>query len=885
MKRLLILILFATVSIFSVANPVEIERARLVAANFLTMIGPEGKAMVERGLIVKTTMSEFPGILVFTTPMNEGFVLVSADDQAYPILGYSVYGRFDTDGMPLHVRNWLHSYQAQLDQIDSDVVSFWPEAEALWDHLLAGERFELSLPRSVSPLVSTTWGQSGYYNLYCPDYDSTQRCVTGCVATGLAQVLKYWNWPNSGEGSYSYAYNGTTLNADFGSTTYDWNHMPDVLDSTSTIEQIEAVAQLMLHAGVAVKMSYGTTSYSYVCSLGNVNKFCIENALQKYFKYKTNIRSIFRESFTDSAWCAQLRNEMDHGRPVIYSAFGIGGGHCFILDGYDNAGLMHVNWGWDGMYDGYYRMGNLLPEGNYPYHFDWNNQAVIGVEPLRVVGDTSTIIAQSNNEGWGVVTGGGSVSRGSWAIMTAKADERHMFSHWSDGSIYNPRPYYADGNDVELTAVFKPVVGDTLGYCNQSWTTRSNGWSAGSEWGIKFPYSVLTYGHSLYQVQAFLIRPSNGVEMRYQLRVYSGGTSRPRELIYTQEVLSPVPNAWNTIYLDTPVEVRYGEPMWVMLKSSDYAYPMAFGFWSGNTGVSMCRKATTENWEDNSTDGTFMLRGVFGLHPPSEHCSEVQEVVAGSALSTLSDTRVPINLMSKNTLTEVIVDSVELGGALDIDRMSIHLSSGLAAFKKVDIYLQHTTLDTFASVSEMEPFNSTRGVKVYSGILSINNGWVTIPFDTIFTYDGHSNLLVIFDAGTYYIHTSARGFKVSTTDKAKTACVYSTEDVDVEQLPVTHGTSFVSLERPVLKLHGCVPHAPVRYETIILCDDFTLDVTPNDSTLGVCAGGGVYHGRYPYQVMAIPSDGHRFVRWSDGCTDNPRTIMLRENISLIAIFE
>ena len=237
----------------------------------------------------------------------------------------------------------------------------------------------------VAPLINTTWDQGQYYNDDCPaDASAVAGCAghvpTGCVATCVAQVMKFWNWPAQGTGNNSYATTSYgTLSANFAATTYNWASMPNSVVSTNT-----AVATLMFDLGVALNMQYGPSeSGSYVTSAGSPITNCAQYALGTYFNYA--VQGAERSSYSDAAWLSLIENELTAGRPVVYDGDGTAGGHCFVADGFDASNNFHINWGWSGMDDGYYYMNALNPPslgtGGGAGGFNANQEALIGVQP------------------------------------------------------------------------------------------------------------------------------------------------------------------------------------------------------------------------------------------------------------------------------------------------------------------------------------------------------------------------------------------------------------------------------------------------------------------------------------------------------------------------
>jgi hypothetical protein len=324
---------------------------------------------------------------VFNSSDSHGFVIVSGDDRVIPILGYSDQKIFTREELPPHVRAWLDGYKNQIKYaIDNDLVPT-EKIRSEWEQLSNNGTSEKFLKKAtgVSPLVQTQWDQSPYYNALCPfDNQYGELTVTGCVATAMAQIMKYWNYPENGTGFHSYNTNSYgTLSADFAGTVYQWGAMPNALSGANT-----AVATLMYHCGVGVDMNYGVGSQggssAYMISSQSPVTNCSEYALKNYFGYPTSMQGIDRAGYNESQWTGALKAELDANRPVLYAGFGSGGGHCFVCDGYDQNGFFHFNWGWSGSYDGYFPINALNPggvgTGGGTGGFNSGHQALIGIQ-------------------------------------------------------------------------------------------------------------------------------------------------------------------------------------------------------------------------------------------------------------------------------------------------------------------------------------------------------------------------------------------------------------------------------------------------------------------------------------------------------------------------
>lgn len=403
MKKFLIVGLAMSIAgVQAFAKPVNLQTAQDAAQNFM-------KEKSGRQIEV-TALNYFsgkeavqPAFYVFTTAQPEGFVIISGDDAVRPVLGYSLnYAFQNTDrGLSPEVKYWLETYTQQIKAVQSQNIEATNEVADLWANLLAnddaGNGNVAQKTTTVSPMLNTTWDQLPYYNKDCPatpyvlNYNPSYHAPTGCVATAMAQIMKYWNSPTTGTGSHSYSSStvGGTLSANFGNTTYDWNNMPNALNSGSSTTQVDAVAELMYHCGVSVNMDYDTLeSGAWVINYGyGANFKCSQNAMPSFFGYKSTIKGYQRSDFTDSTWLKMLKYELDNGRPVLYTGAGSVGAHAFDFDGYDNNNYFHINWGWGGMSNGYFVVDSLHPSalgtGAGSGNFNFNQEALIMIEPAN----------------------------------------------------------------------------------------------------------------------------------------------------------------------------------------------------------------------------------------------------------------------------------------------------------------------------------------------------------------------------------------------------------------------------------------------------------------------------------------------------------------------
>ena len=277
---------------------------------------------------------------------GQGYLVLSADDVAPAVLGYSDNGGFDPQNIPANMQEWLNGY--------SDVIAL--AAERGGRVLQAPANPAL---KDIAPMVKTRWNQGEPYNILCPMQTingQVYRTYTGCVATAMAQVLKTYEYPTQGFGSNSYTWNNQTLSFDFGNTTFDWANMTDIYNNNSTIEEEDAVAELMYACGIASYMNYsagGSGAAGVNAAVGLVN----------YFGYDPTVQYLMRDYYPLPVWSTMIHEELSKGHPIYYDGANASVGHAFVLDGYRSAdGFFHVNWGWGGMSDGYFSIVTLDPD-------------------------------------------------------------------------------------------------------------------------------------------------------------------------------------------------------------------------------------------------------------------------------------------------------------------------------------------------------------------------------------------------------------------------------------------------------------------------------------------------------------------------------------------
>ncbi|MBQ6307491.1 MAG: thiol protease/hemagglutinin PrtT [Bacteroidales bacterium] len=391
MKRLFALILMMSIGFSLIGGPIDETTAKQLAQSFWkdnnTMAVRNGKVFKKKmddarfvNVAAQYGYSEF---FIFNNTAGKGYVIMAADDCVTPILGYSYENNFDNGELPPNFKAWLDGYAEQIRAAVAIKAQATAEIRSDWECLRQSKPLPIKSEKAVSPLVQAKWNQAPYYNAQCPyDDNANVRTVTGCVATAMAQIMKYWSYPMHGLGNHSYVPSSHpeygTLYVDFSAVNYQWSNMPNSVTSDNS-----AVATLMYHCGVSVDMMYGIPtapdygSAAYIIDYGS-GRACAEIAFKTYFDYKSTLHGVKKNDYSDSQWIALLKTELDNARPMLYGGFSSSGGHAFVCDGYDNNNYFHFNWGWGGTYNDYFYINSLNPGS---YNYSQNQQAIIGIEP------------------------------------------------------------------------------------------------------------------------------------------------------------------------------------------------------------------------------------------------------------------------------------------------------------------------------------------------------------------------------------------------------------------------------------------------------------------------------------------------------------------------
>lgn len=335
-------------------------------------------------------------------PLNgNGFVMVSSERSLSPILAYSMTQKFNLDGAPENLKAWLGNYTEQIQFATENPQRPSRKLNEQWTSLLAGTQAELRTAK-VGPLLTTRWGQDATYNNLCPKNSMKQQALTGCTATAMAQIMKYWNYPLIGQGGTAATFDNDAsdgisglFESKIGGTLYKWQEMNDTIDARSW----PATAQLMRDAGIAVQTNYG---------IGASGAFGrnVTTAMHTYFGYNSS-PLLARDQYTKEDWEDMLRNAIDNGIPVFYSGVRLDAAgnpvaaHAWVCDGYEN-NHFHMNWGWeDEARDTWLALDFLIPRPGK--HYSNTHEAIFGFTPQHCMPDYFSTGIEMNSvqvSGW-----------------------------------------------------------------------------------------------------------------------------------------------------------------------------------------------------------------------------------------------------------------------------------------------------------------------------------------------------------------------------------------------------------------------------------------------------------------------------------------------------
>ena len=692
-----------------------------------------------------------------------GFAIVSTDEGNEPLLGYSLSEWRGIDNLPDGLYWWLEAVNAQLIRHNTAVK----QQEYTRHHLPAS---------SVEPLIQTQWGQREPYN-HLIKYEkngTTYQFVTGCVATSMAQVIKYYEYPAKGFGEHSYTLTfsdigSIVLSANFAEHTYGYANMLNEYDyysSQYSEEQKNAVSRLMHDCGIAVDMSYnGNASGAYAKD--------VPNALKKYFGYDEKCKIVYRNAYNDNEWVNLVFEELDEGRPVIYSGNdNISGGHSFIIDGYNSSGFVHVNWGWNGYYDGYYNI-NLLNPGSDSY--SKNQTATIGIQPKKNNNIIYTLTLTSNNNLFGEVSGEGSYPEGTLVRILAKPKSGYQFMNWSDGNT-NPERTITIKSNLTLKAEF-----DEEKWCRVNLSTTS-------------PVRGNAIGSGKY------IR---GTKVTVEAVAYDG---------------------YRFFGWFNSKEIKHNENF---------------------TASSISGK---NPWTFTITSDTALT--AFIISEPKYKCT------------------IDINNYS---MGKIVIDDVDTVSKVSKNATALHLEAlpyrGYDFIKWSDGNLQQKRSVMLSSDSTIVAIFDKKRTE-YNIVVRVENE------------SGGKICGRLADTGIDYSEPCL-AYKTTLYSQGSKVQIKAIPNDDYEFVEWSDGKT--DSERTITLSEGDVT-LYAKFEKPAITNTYTLTINANDDYMGSVFGSGDYSDGESAVITAVANEGYHFAEWSDGNTQNPRTVIVTEDKTFTAVF-
>ena len=350
---------------FMQAQKIAQQKAATLGASISEQNIQQARARSRGGVTPQQTTPYY----IFNFNDSTGYAIVGGDDRMPAIVGYSDKGTLNPDNLPVNLKSFLAAYKATIESVEKGDT-------AAVKNVKAAMKRKAGSYTPIAPLLGgIEWSQNAPFNNLCPKYDGKHNAVTGCVATAMAQIMRYWKYPSSlleGIPAYvSHSYN-IPIDSIPNGIGYDWDNMPEKDNGDFTKNQAFAVATLMQHIGASVKMDYGPGSYA--------SDEDVIPALTHYFGYdKDIIKKLDRTNFEWEDWNKILQDELGKKRPMYYSGYTFFEGHAFVCDGMDSDGYYHINWGW-GADNGYFDITILSPGDNF-IRYNRGNIAILGIVP------------------------------------------------------------------------------------------------------------------------------------------------------------------------------------------------------------------------------------------------------------------------------------------------------------------------------------------------------------------------------------------------------------------------------------------------------------------------------------------------------------------------
>lgn len=870
---ILALLLSLSATIAAKANPVDQKSAKEIGAKYLSVTVGKKTAVGDLTLAKTYYMANSTAALfVFST--DNSYVIVSAHDEAIPILGYSDEGSFDANNIPENMEWWLQDYASQIQfGVEGQNVDFEKTAKQ-WELVKTTGRLSESRNRSVvvPPLLGgIIWDQGRYYNNLCPEADAPMlgnHTYAGCVACAMSQIMRKWNHPAQGVGSHQLPpYDNPANVLDFSQTNYDWANMPVALtDEYGTLldgiteTQINAVATLMYHAGVSVSTTYRTSGSS--ADVANP-----PGAFMNNFGYSDELESeglSFQEGGV-AMWKAKLRSSLDHGYPVFYGGSSPSGAHAFVCDGYDSDDYFHINWGYSGNLNNYYAIGAL----NYgATGYNTQNYAIFNIHPSGTTTSFNVNLSTNNEHGTvSYTTGSGTYYHGTSVTVHAEATTGgYYFCYWTeDGVIVSENADYTF--NIKYNRNLEAVFLDSFTIEAETSNATQGTVSGGGTYGYNASCTLTATAESGYIFENWtknneIVSCNNP----YTFSVTGPGTYTahfiPLEGQYIGDNNNNTNNAipTNSLYKYSITEQIYTAAE--LGEAGDVNSIALYNVGYGSNLDDITRNLDIYIKTTDKTEFASTTDWIAGIEPEDLVYSGTVTFEYGTWTTINLDNTFPYN--GTSNLVLIIVDGTGSTGTKH-EFKTFAASNYTSLYKALDT--NKIEPDDMSGVTGLKVkqknkiiVNKSEHTGVYTVSASVNpseSGFVTDGSDNAFVSasfnDGDQCTLKANPNSSYVFRYWTRNGKIMSEDATYT-------------FPVTSNVSLVA----------------------VFAAPSTVSVTVNPANSGTVTGAGVYTYGSTCTLTATPAEGYAFNKWTIGgetvSIEEVYSITVTEDVTVVADF-
>lgn len=397
--RMLLLLVCASAPCNIHAKVLSPEEAAKIATDFFSAGNVSRLSNIDALQLVRTSKKSdgTPVYYVFNAKNGRGFIIISADDKAIPVIGYSYESSFVADNVS----------DVTITVLNNAVKTVKSNSTEISKHVITRT--------SSTKLIKTPeWSQEVPFNAQIPNHR-----LVGCVGTAMATVMKYHNHPLKGNGSLD----GTNFNVQ-----YAWDNMrTDNYRSGYSMDEAEAVSTLMAHCAISIKTDFGMSGSSAF-------EVRVPAALISYFGYDPGVSYKKRSETDRTTWDAIIVNEINENRPVIYSGQDMSAGHAFVCDGYEMRGSVpyfHINWGWGGSANGYFSSDALNPTVSTSHSFNDQTTIIYNIKPAESSAIWSPVHITSDERQIGMTSDVTSIDAGTKFTVRAGAFKNVSYENFS----------------------------------------------------------------------------------------------------------------------------------------------------------------------------------------------------------------------------------------------------------------------------------------------------------------------------------------------------------------------------------------------------------------------------------------------------------------------